>query len=238
MLGSLTAEELNVVFRQDVVDIREGVDADNPDSENLWKDVEVYRYMTVAVDRFCKDVGYSTMRIITRAVEVDNPRIPIPASVLEIRHARLLTARRDLKPANLNEGTLSRADDYGMNTIGYSDMLTATGTPLHYIRDYYGDGDLRLVPIPAATDVLELQCTTTLACKFVDGTEPLLVTDIEDQQIVLMYMKYQAYNKQDADAAETARAIGFKREYDAAVKVRKSQLKNQRRRPGVVRYCG
>jgi len=55
-------------------------------------------------------------------------------------------------------------------------------------------------------------------------------------EMVLMFMKSMAYQKQDADTQDLARAGGFSDEFEAAVRDFKSELLRRRRTPGTTRF--
>lgn len=228
-----TTDELNLVFRSDVTDPLEGVSDTEPDSECLWKNADVYRYMTAAFDALLRDTGVQ-YKVLNLTVMADSPYVTLPMSVLEIRSAYLTVAKRELEPLNLNDrsGVLRR--DYGLvRPFGSPVYDDSTGTPFSYVRDY-ARKQLRLSPIPVADDVLEIQCTATISIPMMEGML-LPVREVPDLNLALMYMKYMAYAKQDADTLDLVRSSDFKAQFDEGAKVRKGKLLNQRRTPGVIR---
>lgn len=230
---AFTTTDLNKIFRREVADPLEGVDATEPDSENLWKEDEIYQYMTEALDQVSKGTG-GRYRVYQFPVVAGQATIGIPRALLNIRSARLLTAKVTVQEANANDYLFRVRDDYNKPLIGAQGMFDATGSPSDcYIRDYDAN-QIRLVPIPATDDTLEIQCDVT--DNFLYAADyPLPFQDAEDQRLVLHYMKFLAYLKHDADAENLPRSTLFKGLYETGVAERESRLRNYRRAPGAVR---
>lgn len=227
-----TSSDLNTIFRREVRDPLEGT-ADEPDSENLWSELEVYQYMTEAFDRVSKEVG-GRYKIYQLAVVANQPLIYLPRAVLDIRTARLLVAGVPVLQANADQFLYERVDDYGRNFLTASEMFTVTGSPpIHFIRDYELK-QLRLVPIPAANDTLEIQCTTTDTVPY-DAGMPLPLMDTEDQRLVLTWMKYLAYMKHDADTEDLVRARYYEKTFEDRVILRAADFERQHRAPTPIR---
>jgi len=223
-------DELATVFRGEVADILEGVDANHPDSENLWKNVEIHQYQTEAADMLSKDVG-GRYKILTFPLSIGVQLVPLPRSVLHIRQARLVTFGHTINPANADDRTTRWENDYW--EFLNSAFWTARGTPTVYVRDYNSSG-LLLAPIPAQVDTLELQCAVTQGVPLGPGM-PLPFLDTEDQRLMLHYMKYLAYMKHDADVLDLTRSTMFKKLFDDGAAIREVRLRSYRRRPGVVK---
>lgn len=226
MLAS-TTDALNGIFREDLDD---AIPAGGSDEDRLWKDVEVYRYMTLAADRVAKDVE-GLYRIWQFSSAANEQVVRISRNVLHIRLIRSRTTGRELDHINLNDAAGRPYEDYGMQVTG-AGVFTAKGTPTAYFRDY-DNSAIRLGPIPAVSDDYEMQYTAKPGVPLTAG-QPLMFGDVEDQDLLLHYMKYRAYLKRDSNTYSEELAESFKKRYDTGVLDRKSALQSYRRAPGFV----
>jgi hypothetical protein len=112
-------------------------------------------------------------------------------------------------------------------------MFEGSGQPSVYVRDYERRA-LRLVPIPAFSGVLELQVSVTVGVPIEKGGD-LPTQDAEEQRLLLHYMKWRAYEKQDAETQDMPRARYYEAAYRNGAMERESSLRNMRRTPGVIR---
>ncbi|HRO60511.1 MAG TPA: hypothetical protein PKZ27_02760 [Rhodocyclaceae bacterium] len=229
MLAAST-DGLMLVFRDEVDDLI--TDQGGSDYGCLWKNSEVYRYMTEACDAVATqtDTTYRTIRLL---FEEDQATLTLPSYVLEIRSARYVERDIDIEHLNANATDFGSRDDYGIPQGRWSGMFGQKGTPRAFVRDYDARR-LRLVPTPNTPGTLEIQCTVTIALPL-EGGMPMPLSDVKDQRLVLHYMKSLAYRKQDAETEDLVRAREFGALYAHGVEVRKSQLRNNRRTPGTVR---
>jgi hypothetical protein len=83
-----TTSELAVLFRQDVDDVLS--DDDTDDSDRLWSDVEVYRYMTAACDALAK-LTDGIYKVLELPIVSGESVISLPRTVLQIREAKLVS---------------------------------------------------------------------------------------------------------------------------------------------------
>jgi hypothetical protein len=216
-----TTSELAVLFRQDVDDVLS--DDDTDDSDRLWSDVEVYRYMTAACDALAK-LTDGIYKVLELPIVSGESVISLPRTVLQIREAKLVSNDVPVVQRNANErrwDTYSR-DDYGSCVRGPT-----------YTRDYERRA-IVLYPEPTADDTLEVQCTVTTATAL---SENMLLPflDMEDQQLLLLSMKAQAYKKQDVETQDLQRAKMYEQDFKAGALQRKYELQRYRRTPGTVR---
>lgn len=229
---AITSTDLNNIFRREVKDPLAGYDDDHPDSESLWKEDEIYQYMTEAIDMVSKIVC-GRYRIYQLPVVANQSAIYVPRAVLEIRSARLVTAQLTLIEGNANSYVYRGVDDYGREIISGQGMFSATGSPpTTYIRDYQANC-IRLVPIPTTNDTLEVQCNVTDPFMYEAGF-PLPVMDTEDQRLILTHMKGRAYMKHDADTEDMVRAKFYMDLFEKDSLDRASRLRNYNRAPGFV----
>ena len=227
-----TSDGLLLTFRYEVDDAVGYLTSG--DGASLWKDSEIYGYMTEALDALLKDTDHK-YRVLSLPVVAGDPLVALPRRVLKIREARLVTADRSIRALNANApGLVMSTMDYGMGTPeAVTSMFTNTGTPTVYVRDY-DTGYLRLVPIPIVNDTMEIQCTVTIGEMLVAKVE-LPTRDMEDLRLVLHYMKGLAYDKQDAETVDPTKAGRYMAMYKAGANERSVRLRSYRRSPGVVR---
>lgn len=223
-----TTDELACTFRDEVADPLEGT-ADTPDSENLWKNREVYQYMTEAADAVASDT-LGLFKVLELPVVAGEPLVSLPRSVLDIRHARLVSCNREVKEENTNAPTYSVDSDYGLRST--PSMFGHTGRPRVFVRDAERKA-LRLVPTPVENDTLELRCATKPGHDMLPGM-PLPFLERRDQRLMLHYMKYLAYSKQDADALDLSRSQSFYAQYQAEALARNGEVARVRRAPGQI----
>lgn len=227
-----TTDELLADFREDVSDPLEGIDAAHPDSSNLWSNAVIYRYMTDACDRVARDTK-GLVKLLTVAYTVGQSLIPLPRHVLHIQNVRMASNNRELKQFNIDDTSAMAISDYGIRANSFDQMFASNGEPRVYVRDYDQRG-IRIAPAPQRVDSLIMQCSIVPAVPMSAGMM-LPFLERPDQHLILTYMKYLAYRKQDADTYDLKRSSEFKAEYDATVVDREQEFRNIRRAPGVVR---
>lgn len=225
-----TADELLLTFREDVHD--DATYSPGDDSLCLWKDREIYRYMTVAVDRLARDTE-GLVEVIKLPFSAGEPLVKLPARVLEIRYATNLTHMVELRPANADQRSLGVIDDYGQRSFAPVGTRSIFGKPHFYVRDRQVRA-LELTPIPDTAGELEISCTVTVDERLEAGTD-LPFLEAIDQELLLEYMKYQAYRKQDVEAEDLTRSNAALTAYRLGWPARKAEINNYRRTPGAVR---
>lgn len=228
---AVTSDDLNGLFRQEVADVIVLTTAP-VDDDRLWKDAEVYSYMTEAADATAR-ATLGLYKIVQLPIKTGIQSCTLPRYVLEIRNARTIANGRTLCQHNINTYATLGDDDYGQQIVGADSVFTVQGTPTQYMRDYDAKA-IRLIPIPTADDTLELQCSVTLPAPLQAGIS-LPFSETPDQRLMLLKMKALAYAKHDVDTFDTARAEAFEAEFKAKAEIRKTELLNYRRKPGVVR---
>lgn len=228
-----TTDELAARFRSDVDD--KITDEAGGDFGCLWSNSDVYAYMTAACDRLAKDTE-ATFKTMLLPVRTGEAVVRCPAYVTEIRSARLVNRNQFLSQANANSSDYGMARDYGIVQYGAPAMFDSSGVPCVFIRDYEAKA-LRLVPIPAEDDTLEIQCATTVSMPQEEGM-PLPFMDTGEQLLLLEFMKSLAYRKHDAETEDLVRAKDHEGRYYAGALDRKYELQRYRRRPPVMRMHG
>lgn len=224
------ADGLVRLFRSEVDD--RITDSQGRDNGNLWKSWELYAYLTEAADRLLKDVQPG-QRVLRLPYSAGSSAVSLPAKVLHIHSVRTVDDNRLLRPANANDMTYPATDDYGRTQVGHSALFEGTGQPSVYVRDYERRA-LRLVPAPAFAGTLELQVSVTVGVPIEPGGD-LPTQDAEEQRLLLHFMKWRAYEKQDAETQDMPRAKHYENAYRFGAMERESALRNMRRTPGVIR---
>lgn len=227
MLAQST-DQLATRFRSDVSDVV--TDVGGSDFGCLWTNEDVYSYMTEATALIAMRTA-SLYRTLPLPVVAGERTVSLPHYVREIRSARLVGSNTVVRQTNANTPAFGPHDGYGLWISG--EMFSGEGRPAYFIRDYDAR-HLRLVPAPVEADTLEVQCSVSVAMPLEAGM-PMPLTDIEDQVLVLHYMKMRAYRKHDAETEDLVRAKEYERLYEVGVQNRASQLLNNRRAPGQVR---
>lgn len=230
---ALTTDDLNTIFRNEVHDVLTP-GASPTDVDKLWKETEIYCYMSEAVDAVANKTD-ELYKIILLPVISGSNLVPLSHTVLNIRNARTLSNDFTLVQKNLDsphDYWSPYYTDYGSRI--FNEMFQTTGFPREYVRDYQRSA-LWLMPQPVANDTLELQASVTLSVPLQAGML-LPIKNTQAQRCVLHYMKYLAYMKQNAETLDLQRSLQFKQLYDAEVKDRDVTLAKQRRAPGVVQF--
>lgn len=227
---ALTSDGLNAIFRQEVDDVMLG--SPPSDGDRLWKESEVYAYMTEACDAVARRT-LGLFKILQIPIVANQQTYKLPQYVLDIRFARTLVQGREITRHNIDDYAGDKTWDYGQPLVGSTGIFTATGVPVQYMRDY-DNRAIRLIPIPAANDTLELQCVVTPTLSMAPGM-PLPFTDVSDQRLLLLKMKQLAYAKHDADTFDPKRSRSFGQEFEDRATERQVERRRLRRSPGVVR---
>ncbi|MBT9153396.1 MAG: hypothetical protein DDT39_00053 [Firmicutes bacterium] len=226
MLAS-TVGELITLFRSEVDD---PVRFEGDDGALLWKQADALAYFTEGLDRVLKRTE-TLYRQAALPVVAGQRLVRLPPTVRHIRDAVLRSTRRQLYEINANDpARFFAASDYGRSLLVADD---SPGAPTAYTRDLNANG-LWLDRVPPAADTIDIQFSAVLA-EPLGLDDDLPVTDAEDQRLVLTFMKYRAYAKQDADTVDLRRSELFRVEFERHLSERAVDLRNVRRAPGTVR---
>jgi hypothetical protein len=241
---SLTPETLKDRFRREVDDIKGGSQGE----DYLWSDDDVFGYMEVAQRMFVRRT--KILRKGSPAVSTDllteltftalsaTGYLPISSKIIRILNARMRTHANsdplDIVPfEELNEGFFTR--DYGSVFVG--DWQSKIGQA-RILSTNISEGLVRLVPIPADDDVVELIVEhlplNTVTCDL----PQLEVTELEDQLTIMNHMKHLAFLKQDADTYDPELSSKFGRLFDNQADERRREIKRTRFRARATRYGG
>lgn len=233
-----TPEALLVLFREDVDDEDGGVGG----ADYLWSDAEFYRYLDRAHKEFVRRTNIlktaTNAALVDLVVTADDPIVTPDPNVLHPTRAKLALATRplDIVPfEELDMGFLS--NDYGLHLS--SDWETVTGTPRFLITNW-DELKWRLTPIPVVSDTLKLvvQYLPTTDIDEATKADPIAVSILDDQMIMLDYAKYLAYRKQDADVYDVNLSNSFLESFLRDANDRKIAIKLKRHQTQNVRYGG
>jgi hypothetical protein len=222
-----TADELLTVFRQEVDDLPAGGSlTETDDGDCLWKDAEIYGYMTEACAALSEETR-GLYRVLTRPIVAGESDVRLPCSVMDVREARIVGTDTQVQPSTANQFPTTPSTDYGLTGVT---LTNTTGLPRQYVRDFAKNA-LRLVPTPTDDDVLELQVVVDSIAPMASGA-PVPFLHPTDQNLLVMYMKYRAYQKHDAEAQDLSRSVGYYGMFKSQALDRQLALRRQRRRGG------
>jgi len=234
----MTPSDIADLFRSDIED----TDADDP----LWTDTEIFGYMDQSIKQFARVTDYfadaSTTEIVDIPVVATQKFINLDPRITKIRGARLATAGLEVIPrtyADVNQSGYGR-DAY--DNFAFSSPINwenATGTPTIIITDLEKDKG-RLVAIPVVNDTLNLFVYRLPLLDITEDSATFEITEVEYQRGLMYYMKYLAYQKNDADVFnEQLSEAAFVLATDFMDRV-KTALRRQRfsSTVGTVRYGG
>lgn len=217
-----TATELASIFRSEVDDLLQDSCGDE---DCLWKNSDVYTYMTEAVDAVMRGTGG-----VGGQIRVDyalgQAVIALPKKVLQVSAAWLADGQ------TLRVTSLADAG-YDRNFEAYELDMTQTGTPGTLMTEY-GYDKCAFYPLPDAAGTLTITGRFTLSMPLQEGV-PLPIRDIADQRLALVYMKSMAYAKHDAETYDLGRSQAYRAEFDTRILDREVELRKLRRPPGTVK---
>lgn len=242
-MSVLTAEQLMLKFRREVADTLEGVSTSEPDSENLWKNVEIYGYMNEAQHRWAEET-LALQKTFTVAIPANTQHVKLPSRILNVRTVHLLgnvsngiTNGRRLVERNLLEANVGYRD-YGYTPNAFTPIILGTrvAAPSFYSLDVMS-GYMTLDSMQTTADSMQIYASA-LPMTNIDSAGVVDCSDPTDQRLVLHFMKSLAYSKQDADTYDLARSVEFEKRFEREALHRAAQFLQRRRRAGTTRYCG
>lgn len=218
-------------------------DADDP----LWSTLEVYHYMDDAQRQFARDTDYfldsSTVAITEAAITASDPFVTLDPRIIKIRHARLKTGGTKIFPMTYDgmEDQTTTPNDYDSPWGGNGGIhwLKSTGIPRFAVTDLEDD-KVRLAPIPVTSDTLAMTVYRLPLVTLRDGISAFEIVEEEYQRGLLYWMKYLAYQKNDADTYSERLMQNARAEHMNFIPEVKGYLRRKRfsSTPGVVRYGG
>jgi hypothetical protein len=241
----MTPSDLADIFRSDVDDTDE--------VDPLWTDIEVFSYMDRSQKMFARRTDYfadaSTAEIVTVDVTADEAFVDLDPRITKIRGARLASNGRKIEFKKYDDvehsGYQGNRDysDYGYHRFSGFNQVNweiVKGAPTVAITDLEKDR-IRLVPIPIDDDTINLHVyRLPLADITCDNDAVFEIDELEYQTGLIYYMKFLAYQKNDADVFNTDLATLAGDLADTFMHDARDSLRRQRFSPtlGVVRYAG
>lgn len=226
----LSAGDLITQFRDEVVDLVA--------ASHLWGDAELVRFADEAQRAFCRETrGIADARtalVCSLAITAGEPYTALHSSVMQIREAR----RSDNTPLQvLNVGTASGGlvDDYGAGAGGAPDYETQGDVFAMVLGET--DGFVRWLFKPVADDTVAIKVFRRPLLNLSTKSSELEVAD-EYDWILLKYMLYRAFLKNDVETFDEQRALSYEAAfYRAAGEVRREQERLVHR-PRAIAYGG
>lgn len=227
-----TVDQLIADLRSDLYDVPDS-DDDGNERDALWSSEDLLRYINSAAARWASDTLALRRRLVFDTTP-NSPLVRVPYDeIIEVLAVSftMLNAGRTRRLVEFGIDTGFCLDDYGSTSAAVPD-LDATGVPTHFSRDH-DDRFMRLWRVPWDAGVLAIDAYV-LPQQIMRGM-PLPFTAMQDRDLVLMWAKKMAYEKQDADTLDLSRAKEFEAQYRAYMPDRKSEIDRIRRDGGIVR---
>lgn len=225
----MTSDELYDLFRADVVDVAEPY---------LWSDHEVYTYMNDAYFMFVRLVGGIPDTLSDACMLEALPKEPLAdlhPSILRIRQATLLPTGASIRVINAQDLDSLSEEDWGvlrmvnMNTTIGKIRYMITGLQQDVVRWVHIPD--RMYTVQLLVDRLPLKTITGPAQKF-EGVQP------HHHLSFLKWMRYLAYNKQDAETFNKAKSDTEAAAFQAYCSMAKREKDLYKHKVRVVRYGG
>lgn len=191
----MLSDALLARFRLDVSDVA---------APYLWSDAEIYSYMDEAQKMFCRlqgGIADASSALTTLAVTAGDTWVTLSPKILKLRFAQRADGR---------EVTVLNFEDvqFGRSGVRF-DMATG---PLSTVVAGMEKDKLRCVPVPVADDTLQLTIYR-LPLTDITTTGQTLEVDELHHTALLLWMKYLAHSKQDAETYDRGRATQFEGQF-------------------------
>jgi len=205
----------------------------------LWSNADLTRYANAAQIQFCKlegGISDSSSAATQVTVTAGEAFSPLHASILKVRHARRLSDGRELELLNLEDVQMMHAQpsDYGsltsytaMNTIGALRGMVL-GMELNKARWVY---------IPVANDTVQLTINRK-PLEAITGSGQDLEIEEDHHEYLLLWMKYMAHLKQDAETYDKGRSDNFKTQFEDYCRQAKTDRERREHKFRTMSYGG
>lgn len=212
----MNTSELLAVARQELFDL---------EVPYLWADALLYTYIDDAQKQFCRDTyGIEDARSFKITIKADGTEwYAVDPRILKIRDA-------------VNAANGKPVDLIAMEKMNEANIrFDGTVGPLKALITGMEKGFMRAVPKPNEAAVVELR-TFRLPEDVVAGDD----FEIDPQHVLnlLFWVKYRAYNVQDAEARDERKAKDNKADHDAYCAKAKVEQSRVRRPVSTVTYGG
>lgn len=234
-----TAQDLIDLFRKQV---------DDRSKPYLWDDVESLQYAVAAQDMYARLTGgiadSSTASVVDAAVTPGEPMARLSPYILRIRSAKLVTARRPLEIVNEADiSQMQQAPDYGVSLRQYLDdentgdvTAMVLGVEKNKVRWW------RVPPSDADEDTCRMN-VLRLPYPRIQDEKDCLEVDEQHRLSLVMWMKYLAYSKEDAETYDKELAENNERAFYRYCGVpdganARQEEERQRYKPRTIQYGG
>jgi hypothetical protein len=224
----VTADDLITAFRSDVGD---------EVAPYLWSDTEVWRYLNDAYRMFARLTG-GIPATLTFDIVAGEQTTEVSPKILRFREARLTSTGRKLTIINPSDEALGTTADYGQARAYY---VNRTQGPVSYM--IIGDWRNRLTgvvgwaQIPAVNDTAEVSVYRLPLGTLTSGSE---LSDVgeEHHEHLMLWMKYIAHGKQDAETFDRGRRDEYKQDFETYCARSKAEWDRYKHKTRVVTYGG
>lgn len=225
-------DTLITTFRSEVDDVAE---------PHLWTDTDVYGYIDETQKMFCRlavGISDSTSELTNVTFSAGDEYATYDPRILRLRMARLASDYRSLRIMNFEdfvEGGVGADDDYGLYTA--QPTLDLRAGPVTILITNMTENAVRLVKIPEADDAILL---TVYRMPLEDITESstALEVDPKHHRSLLYGMKSLAYQKEDAETFDKARAAENETRFRMYCEQVKDEIARREHKVRVVAYGG
>lgn len=213
----------------------------------LWDDTEALLFAIDAQDMFVRKMGGVSVETVAAASDPTNlqlhdlavtalaPSTSFSPYILRIRSLKLLTAKRALAVISEGEVGQQRTNDYGTVAPKYLDD-TDTGVVEAAVIGLT-DNALRWWRVPVTSDTCRMH-VYRLPFPRITSSEDALQIDEQHHMHLTMWMKYLAYNKEDAECYDKNLADKNKAAFLSYCDDAKAEKDRQRFKPRRVQYAG
>lgn len=217
----MNSTELLEVFRAEVQDV---------ETPYLWSDVDIYRYLDDAQKMFCRLTegieDSSTAEICRLTVVPGTEWYPLSPKILKVREAVSTTSGRPYEIMNMEKASLN-----GVHFNGNPGPLKLFVTGLE-------KGKLRAWPMPAEGTTVELRVFRLPLVRITDAGDQDLEVDEQHHNALLLWAKYLAFSKQDAETFDRGKADECEGRFRAYCHAALKEQERARRNSGTVVYGG
>lgn len=229
----MNSTELHDLFRLEVFDM-----AKPP----FWSDTEIYNYMDDAQKMFCRLGGGipdgTTDEITLIDVSAGDTWFDISPKILKIRSAQRLSDFIDMRLLNFEDlqenGRPTEQWDYGVQrTFNLDDQIG----DMRYIIVGLTENKARLLKRPTTADQIRLFVERMPIKNITDDEQPLEIRE-ESHVGLLLWMKYRAFMKQDAEVFDKGKASDYEAQFRAYCKQAKAEKEMRAHKYRLMVYGG
>jgi hypothetical protein len=201
------------------------------DSDSLWSDVELTDYLAEAQEIACTkaDILFDQSTFTITTVADGDGLYAWDELITKIRKG-IVTGQRVLTVMSVSD----IARKFDVTDLGWTvtDWEDSVGDPQYIVTDYEV-GYVRLVPIPVTADeVIKLHVYRLPA------DNAVMEIPNKYRRELLLYAKYKAYDKHDADVHNETLAVKYKALWEQALIEMKHEEKRRNKGLQVVAYGG